>query len=222
MRKLYHLWLSPYSRKVRVVLKEKNLDFELEVEKVWDRRDEFLALNPAGTVPVLIEHDGRVLAESTPICEYLDEVYPSRPLIGFDPYSRAETRRLVNWFDLKFGPEASQPLVHEKLMKRFIGLGAPDASAIRAAMYNMHYHLDYIAYLTERRKWLAGDDFSLADIAAAAHLSCLDYLGSVQWEEHGAAKEWYARVKSRPSFRPLLGDHIPGMPPPRHYADLDF
>jgi glutathione S-transferase len=222
MRKLFHLWLSPFSRKVRVVLKEKNLDFELEVEKVWERRAEFLALNPAGLVPVLIEHDGRILCESTPICEYLDEVYPTRPLIGFDPSGRAETRRLVNWFDQKFGVEVSRPLIDEKLMKRFIGHGAPEASVIRAAMYNIHYHLDYVAYLTERRKWLAGDDFSLADIAAAAHLSCIDYLGAVPWEEHGPAKEWYARVKSRPSFRPLLGDHIPGTPPPRHYADLDF
>lgn len=222
MRKLLHLWLSPYSRKVRVVLKEKQLDFELELEKVWERRPDFLALNPAGLVPVLIEHDGRVLAESSAICEYLDEVYPSRPLIGFDPTSRAETRRLVAWFDNKFGAEVADPLVHEKVMRRLMGQGGPDSGTIRAALHNLHIHLDYVEYLSERRKYLAGDDFGLADIAAAAHLSCVDYLGDVPWEDYPLAKEWYAKVKSRPSLRPLLGDHIPGLPPPRHYADLDF
>jgi len=74
----------------------------------------------------------------------------------------------------------------------------------------------------ERRRWLAGENFSLADITAAAHLSTLDYLGDVPWDNHEPAKEWYARIKSRPSFRPLLADHIPGAPPPKHYADLDF
>jgi glutathione S-transferase len=222
MRKLYHLWLSPDCRAVRIVLKEKGLDYELVVEKVWERREDFLAINPAGEVPVLIEHDGRALCGSTPICEFVDEVYPNRALIGADPAARAETRRLVGWFDGKFAREVTDNLVFEKLMKRFMGMGEPDSAAIRAGQHNIHYHLDYIGYLAERRSWLAGDDFSLADIAAAAHLSCLDYLGDVPWEDHQPAKDWYARVKSRPSFRPLLADHIPGLPPPRHYADLDF
>lgn len=222
MRKLYHHWLSPFSRKVRILLKEKGLDFQLEVEKTWERREEFLALNPAGLVPVLVEHDGRVLAESQAICEYLDEVYPNKLLIGFDPPARAETRRLVFWWDLKFGREVSEPLIFEKVMRRFLGQGHPESAVIRIAHQNMKIHFDYIAWLTERRKWLAGDDFSLADITAAAHISCLDYLGDILWEDHPGAHDWYARVKSRPSMRPLLADHIPGLPPPKHYADLDF
>lgn len=222
MRKLYHFWLSPYCRKVRLLLKEKALDFELVLEKVWEKRDEFLALNPAGLVPVLIEHDGRVLVESLAICEYLDEVYTNKSLIGFDPAQRAETRRLVSWFDLKFGREAGDALVFEKVLRRFMAEGQPDSAVIRVAHQNMRYHLDYIGWLAERRKWLAGDDFSLADIAAAAHLSCVDYLGDVPWEDYPLVKDWYVRVKSRPSFRPLLADHVPGLPPPRHYADLDF
>ncbi len=222
MRTLYHLWLSAYSRKVRVALAEKKLEFELQLEKTWHRRPEFLALNPAGKVPVIVEDDGTVLSESTPICEYLDEVYPDRCLIGLDPAGRAEIRRLVNWFDLKFGVEVTHNLVDEKLMKRIIGLGGPDSQAVRAGKHNIHYHLDYIGYLTERRTWLGGDDFSLADITAAAHVSAVDYIGDVPWDEHAPAKDWYARVKSRPSFRALLADHIPGLPPPRDYANLDF
>jgi glutathione S-transferase len=222
MRTLYHLWLSPYCRKVRVALAEKKLDFELQLEKTWHRRPEFLALNPAGQVPVIVEDDGTVLSESTPICEYLEEVYADQCLIGFDPAGRAEIRRLINWFDLKFGVEVTHNLVDEKLMKRIIGLGGPDSQAVRAGKHNIHYHLDYIGYLTERRTWLGGDDFSLADIAAAAHVSAVDYIGDVPWDDHAPAKDWYARVKSRPSFRALLADHIPGLPPPRDYANLDF
>jgi glutathione S-transferase len=222
MRTLYHLWLSPFSRKVRLVLKEKTLDFDMKVEPVWERRAEFLALNPAGDVPVLVEPDGATLCDATAIVEFLEETYPERPLIGSTPAERAETRRLVAWFDVKFNREVTVNLVDEKMMKRFLGLGQPNSQAIRAGCQNIKHHLDYIGYLTDRRKYLAGDAFGLADITAAAHLSSVDYLGDVPWEQHDGAKDWYARVKSRPSFRPLLSDHIPGAAPPKHYADLDF
>ncbi len=222
MRTLYHLWLSPFCRKVRIVLAEKSLDFDLEIERVWQRRDEFLRLNPAGSVPVLIEPDGAALAESSAVCEYLDEVYPEPPLIGTTTAARAETRRLVAWFDGKFHREVTDNLLTEKLDKRFMGMGGPDSTAIRAGHDNIGTHLDYIGYLSERRSWLAGDTLSLADAAAAAHISALDYLGDVPWEDYPRAKDWYARIKSRPSFRPLLEDRIPGLPPPKHYADLDF
>jgi glutathione S-transferase len=222
MRLLYHLWLSPFSRKIRLVLQEKNLDFSMKIEKVWERRAEFLALNPAGEVPVLIEPDGTVLAEAGAIAEFLDETYREKLLLGLNPLDRAEVRRLVAWFDVKMNREVTEHLIGEKFMKRFLGFGVPDSAAIRAGKTNLRYHLDYIAYLAERRRWLGGDHFSLADITAAAHLSALDYLDDVAWDEHEPAKEWYARVKSRPSFRPILADHIPGAPPPKHYADLDF
>lgn len=222
MRTLYHLWLSPGARKVRLILKEKNLDFELKIERTWERRPEFLALNPAGEVPVLIEPDGSVLSDSAAIAEFLEEVYPDRPLIGLDPLQRAETRRLVAWFDVKFNAEVTQNLVEEKMTKRLLGQGQPNSATIRAGSANLRHHLDYIGWLVERRNYLAGDHFSLADIAAASHLSAVDYLGDVPWESFESAKDWYARVKSRPSFRPLLADHIPGAAPPKHYADLDF
>ena len=221
-RTLHHLWLSPYCRKVRIALKEKGLDFDLKVEKTWERNEAFLHLNPAGDEPVLVEPNGDAVCESGAICEYIDEVYPNKLLIGFDPASRAEVRRLAGWFDRRFGSEVSDPLIHEKLMRRFMGMGAPESAVIRAAHQNLRYHLDYIGFLSERRKWLAGDDFSLADITAAAHLSAIDYFGDIPWSDFAEAKDWYARIKQRPSFKPLLADHIPGLPPPRHYADLDF
>jgi glutathione S-transferase len=222
MRLLYHLWLSPASRKIRVALAEKGLDFAMKVEKVWERRPEFLVLNPAGEVPVLVEPDGTVLAEASAIAEYLDEVYRDKLLIGVNPVDRAEVRRVTAWFDRKLDAEVTESLLNEKIMKRFLGFGTPDSAVLRAAQANLGYHLEYVSYLAERRRWLAGDHFSLADISAAAHLSAIDYLGDVPWEAHEPAKDWYARVKSRPSFRPILADHIPGAPPPKHYADLDF
>lgn len=222
MRTLFHLWLQPFSRKVRIVLSEKKLDFELQIEKVWERRTEFLAMNPAGDVPVLIEPDGTTLANSQVICEYLEEVYGTVNLMGKDPVQRAETRRLVSWFDMKFNREVTENLVGEKLMKKFLKLGEPHGPSIRAGHANIHYHLDYIGFLTEKRNWLAGDNFSLADITAAAHLSAVDYIGDVPWEEHEAAREWYTKVKSRPSFKPLLDDRIPGFSPAGHYENVDF
>ncbi|NKB18960.1 MAG: glutathione S-transferase family protein [Alphaproteobacteria bacterium] len=222
MRVLYHLWLSPFCRKVRITLLEKGLEAELKTENLWDRRPEFLALNPAGDVPVLVEEDGQSISDSAAICEYLEEIAPDPCLFPGSPTERAEVRRLVAWFDRKFNVEVSENLVGEKIMKRFLKRGAPDATAIRAGKKNLQYHLQYIAWLCERRNWLAGNDMSLADIAAAAHISCLDYLGDVPWEDYQGAKDWYVRMKSRPSMRPILADHLPGEPPPKHYADLDF
>jgi glutathione S-transferase len=222
MRTLYHLWLSPFSRKVRLVLAEKNLDFNLKVEQTWERRREFLALNPTGEVPVLVEPGNIVLADSMAICEYLEEQCPEPNLIGKRPYDRAEVRRLVAWFDQKFNLEVTEKLIIEKVMKRFLGLGEPNSREIRAAQANIHTHLDYITFLTDRRFWLAGEQMTLADIAAAAHISAIDYLGDVPWADHQSAKNWYARIKSRPSFQAILADAIPGLPAPKHYANPDF
>jgi len=220
MRTLFHLWLHPFSRKVRIVLGEKDLEFSLQIEKVWERRTEFLALNPAGDVPVLVEKDGTTLANSQVICEYLEEVYPETSLLGQDPVQRSETRRLISWFDVKFNREVTENIVGEKLMKKFLKLGEPHGPAVRAGRANIHYHLDYIGFLTEKRRWLAGDQFSLADIAAAAHLSCIDYIGDVPWEEHQAAQIWYDKIKKRKSFQPLLDDRIPGFSPVGVYEDV--
>lgn len=222
MRTLFHLPLDPGCREIRILLGEKRLEISLKTEKVWERREAFLKLNPAGEVPVLIEEDGTSITGRSVIAEYLDEAYPEPGLIGATPLDRAETRRLVEWFDVKFQREVSTNLLDEKIMKRFLGLGQPNSSAIRAGHSNIHYHLEYVGWLCDRRRWLAGDAFSLADIAAAAHLSAIDYLGDVPWEDHTGAKDWYARVKSRPSLRPILADLVPGAAPPPHYADLDF
>lgn len=222
MRTLYHLWLNPFSRKVRIVLAEKELQFDMKVEQVWERRAEFLAINPAGEVPVLVESDNSVLSDVNSICEYLEESFPEPNLLGNMPYERAEVRRLIGWFDRKFNCEITDLLINEKVMKRFLGLGEPNSRVIRAAQKNIHNHLGYISFLTDQRGWLAGEKMTLADISAAAHLSSVDYLGDVPWSKYKSAAQWYARIKSRRSFRGILTDAIPGLPAPEHYVNLDF
>lgn len=222
VRTLHHLPLSAASRAVRLALAEKGLEVQLQAEPVWEHRDAFLALNPSGEVPVLVDVDGAVIAGGDVILEYLDEAYPDRPLISDSIAARVECRRMVAWIAQRFDREVTGPLVQEKVLKRFLQLGHPDSNAIRAAKSNIGMHLEYIGWLTDRRRWLAGNELTRADLVAAAHLSVVDYLGDVPWQDHFSAKDWYSKIKSRPSFRPLLEDYVPGALPPTHYANLDF
>lgn len=222
MRTLYHFPLSAACRVLRAGLAEKTLEADIKAEKVWDRRPEFLAINPAGEVPVLIDEDGTTLTDLWVILEYLEEVYPSPTMLGGDPLARAETRRLMIWFDQRFGGQVTENLVGQKVLTRLMRQGHPSSQAIRAGKENIHYHMDYLSYLADQRNWLAGDALSYADLVAAAHLSCVDYVGDVPWADYPSAKLWYARIKSRPSFRPILEDLVPGVAPPPHYTDPDF
>jgi glutathione S-transferase len=221
MNRLFHFPLSPFCRKVRLTLAEKRIEVELIEERYWEQGQDLLARNPAGKVPVLRMGD-RVFSESQAICEYLDETVPEPSLIPRDPLKRFEVRRLCAWFDDKFHHEVTTNLLYERLMKRVTKQGYPDGKAIREGANRIKYHLDYMAWLLEQRRWLAGDVMTLADFAAAAHLSCLDYASDVDWNRQAVVKDWYAKIKSRPSFRSLLADMVPGSPPPQHYADLDF
>ena len=223
MRKLFHFVLCPYSRKIRLALEEKKLDFELVLEPIWEQRQEFLKLNPEGRTPVLIDLNKTVIPGHQVITEYIEEAYPESPLFPSDTAHKVEVRRLLSWFDEKMGRECTLPLVFEKNIKRNIpSSGGPDSSVIRAAKTAMVFHLDYISWLVDRRRWLAGESFSIVDLAAAAHLSSIDYIGDVPWEKFPLAKDWYARIKSRPSFRGLLLDRVQALPPSSHYSNLDF
>lgn len=230
MPSLIHAPFCPQSRFVRLVVAEMGMEVTLAEERVWERRNEFLMINPAGETPVLVEEGALAVPGAEVIAEYLDETrglaLEERRLLPNPPAERMEVRRLVNWFNHKFFHEVSGPLVMEKISKRFMptdaGGGSPDMSVLRAARANVRYHLHYIGWLAQRRNWLAGDRLSYADLAAAAHLSCVDYLGDLDWTQNEAARAWYARMKSRPSFRPLLAERVAGMNPPACYADLDF
>lgn len=221
MFRFFHAPLSPFCRKVRLVLSEKKLEFELIEEKYWEKREDFLALNPFGQVPVL-QNSEITLAESSAICEYLNEKFPDPELLPNNIEERAEVRRLVSWFDDKFNREVTQKLVYERITKKIIGEGFPEAKNVKVGMQNIKFHIDYMSSLLEYRQWLAGNEMTLADFTAAAHFSVLDYSRDVDWDRSNLVKDWYAKIKSRPAFRSLLADHLAGFPQPPHYADLDF
>ena len=230
MPTLFHHPFCPHSRFVRLILDEYGITPRLVEERVWERREEFLTLNPAGTTPVLIVDGIPPVPGADVIAEYLDETHGEKlgqlRLLPRDVGVRIEVRRLMNWFHHKFFEEVSGALVTERVYKRFMpaaqGGGPPSTETLRAARNNIRYHLAYIGWLVRTRDWLAGSSLTYADLAAAAHLSAIDYLGDVPWDADETAKTWYARVKSRPSFRTLLGETLAGLPPAPSYANLDF
>ena len=222
MNTLYHLPFSANSRLVRIALSEKKIDVKLIVEPVWERRTSFLSLNPEGQVPVFLTGQNISLSGASVIIEWLEDISSEHSLIGNDINFRAEARRIMLWFNNKFALEVESSIVYEKIMKVFMGKGNPDTNILRVGRKNLITHMQYINWLSKNRDWLAGNSYSIADISAAANLSILDYLGEINWREYSFAKEWYARVKSRPSFRSVLLDKIPGLLPPKYYSDLDF
>jgi len=222
MLTLHHSPLLPTCRKIRLMLREKNIPHALQNEDFWLRDVNFFALNPAGEVPVLVTSQQQIIVSAYAIAEFLDEMYPDVQFFGNSALERAEVRRLTDWFDAKFDREVTQLVLFEKIYKRLMGYGDPSADAIRAGKKNILYHLEYLSYLLQTRNWLAGDYLTLADITAASHLSCLDYLGDVAWEQFPNVKEWYSLIKCRPAFRDLLDDRIQGFRPPAHYMDVDF
>ena len=222
MWQLYQFPLCPFSRKVRLVLSEKGIAFDLVREDPWAASDEFYALNPAGRTPVLHDPERKLtLIDSQAICEYFEETVETSPLIVGNAASRAEIRRLVALFDEAFFGDVTLPLLHERMKKRLVLREPPSSAVLRGAMRLAHEHLDYIDWLLDNRRWLAGARISLADFAAAAQISVADYLEGVDFEGHDNAHAWYRVMKSRPSFRPLLTQKMDGIPMPRNYADVN-
>ncbi len=218
---LIHHPVSPFSRKARIAMTEKRMLFVLKEEEPWRLSPDLYKLNPAGELPVFL-YDGNIISGNYAITEYLEEVSKDNKLLPTDIKARAEVRRLVDWFDIKFYKEVYRNIVFEKVHKRFGSGLAPDSRILKIGLNNLNFHLEYIDWLAERHNYLAGDEFSLADVTAAAHLSVIDYLGDIPWEGYKNAKLWYSKIKSRPSFKEILKDNIKGILPAKHYANLDF
>jgi glutathione S-transferase len=221
MARLFHVPLSPFCRKVRLSLAEKKIEVDLVEERYWEQDPDFMRRNPAGKVPVL-RLDGIMMSESAAICEYIEETRPETSLLPSDPAQKLEVRRLVSWFDDKFHHEVTSKLLYERVNKKMMKAGYPDSKNVKAGAKAIKFHLGYMTWLLDHRRWLAGDAMTLADFAAAAHLSSLDYISDVDWNSCPEVKDWYAKIKSRPAFRSILADQVPGFIPPKHYNDLDF
>lgn len=221
MALLIHHPICPFSRKIRLLMAEKKMLFVLKEEEPWNLSSDFIKINPAQSLPVFLT-DGKAICGNYAITEFLESLKSYPCLFPENEWQKAEIRRLTEWFDQKFYKEVYVPLVIEKIYKRFAKGVAPDSKMLKIGLNNLNFHMEYIDWLTENRAFLAGDFFSLADICAAAHLSVLDYLGDVPWDNFKNAKLWYSKIKSRPTFKDILKDNIRGVLPSRNYTNLDF
>jgi glutathione S-transferase len=223
MLEVYHYPLCPFSRKLRIVLKEKSVPFELFLEQFWLRRNEYMRMNPSGETPSVMHPElKQAIYGNHSLFEFLEETYKETNLLGTSPTEKLKTRQICEWFDVKFFNEVTRYIFNEKIVKTVARSGEPNSKAIQAAKRNIISHLDYISFLCRDSRYLTGDRPMLSDFAAAAQLSVLDFVGDVPWNQNQKAKEWYALIKSRPSFKPLLMDKIPNFYPPTHYANPDF
>lgn len=227
---LYHHPMHSNSRYARILIGEYGQSATLVEEKFWRRSEALLALNPGGYVPVLTLDGQAPLAGGSVIGEFLDETHGAfqreKRLMPENTAERAEVRRLTDWALNKMDQEVMQYIAGERIYKLIMtneeGGGSPDTAIIRVGRTNLRGHLGYLSHLVVIRNWVAGKRISLADIAFAANISILDYLGEIAWEKEPALKDWYVRIKCRPSFRELLKDKIVGLAPASHYGDLDF
>lgn len=227
---LLHFPFDPASRTIRIILAEKALSFRPVEMLPWAADRMLYSSNPAGTLPVLIDKSPPGAAAGScatvspvmAIIEYLDEAYIDTPMLPGACTGRAETRRMCAWLHEKFDREVNTDTVHERIFRRLMRNGPPDFARFRHGVRALEWHLDYISWLIDRRTWLSGDRFGAADAAGAACISVLDYINIVPWRDFPSLKEWYARIKSRPSVRTVFEDRVDGMPPPPHYEDPDF
>jgi len=219
MRRLYHYPLDAFSRQIRVCLMECNIEHELFIEFPWNIQSSNYLQFPCD-FPTFVDVDGTAYHGWYAIVEHLNS--SGQSVFGNTEKEKAECRRLVSLFNELFYADVTRNIVYEKVIKRYSEHASPDSSAIRRGNNLMKQYLDYIEWLTDRRNWLAGDDFSFADIVTASHISCLDYVGNIEWEKFSIVKDWYVRIKSRPSFRGILHDRVQNITPPEYYQNLDF
>ena len=224
MKRLYQWPLDPAGRLVRLVLAEKGEAFELFDSTPWAPHPDVAALAYGAVAPALVETlpSGRLFACGTrAICEQMEEIKPAPALLPTDQNERAEARRLWAWVEAGC-EEVTDKLLTERVMQWVRRDRQPDSEKLRRGAHALRGRLTFLNGMVEMNGYLAGRTLSLADLCAAAHLSSYDYFGDVEWNAVPDLKTWYARIKSRPSFRPLLTDRIEGTRPVSHYADLDF
>lgn len=214
----------------RIALAEKKLKVRELVVNPWQAEPEFTSLTAEAVPPVLIDltQEGTLTISGVrAITEYANDGSKRNPLLSEDAFERAEARRICQWFNERFTTEVDAYILSEKVERAVLSqtqydVGPADPKVLREGRLYLAEHLTYLTSLLEKRDWLAGRRYSLGDIAAAAHLSCLDFLNEIRWRDYPILKTWYQKVKSRPAFRPLLGDRQAGLRAPQHYTDLDF
>jgi len=219
---LYHYHLCPSSRFVRLLLNEYRIEYVTQLENYWKPQDEFLLINPAGHLPVLVDSTNFPIIGSNACMEYIKDLDLKPNIFSSDYRNKAEIYRLYHWFDTLFKKEVLDPIIYEKVFSRVVENIIPNSENIRNAMQNLSFHIKYFEYLLKDKDFLITETISSCDLLAAANFSVLDYLGLLDLCDSLIFKEWYLKIKSRPSFKSLLKDHIVGLNPHENYKYLDL
>lgn len=219
--KLYCYTLCPFSRTVRVILNENSVEYTVMNVKLQDDILNFKTENEWLHLPVLVI-DNKKKTQISGEAAILFYLYENKIITRLPMEKALEIERIVERFNSFFFADVSWKLLSEKVLFYKESGHYPDSSAIRSATNKIKSYMEELAWFIDRRNWLAGDDFSLADITVASHLSCIDYLGAIDWNNYELVKNWYMRVKCRPSFQPLLFERVPGILPVSTYSALDF
>ncbi len=223
MQLLYHHPVCPLSRQARIYLTEFNKEFRLVKEGYGSKEGLLIKLNPIGELPILhLDSIDYYLVGIYSIIEYMLDTQENFYFMPQDVMDRAEVRKYINWFNSKFYREVSKILVNEKIIRLLMHQGAPRSNYIMLAKSNLSKHFNFLTNLLEKNTYIMSEKISCADIAAAAHISVIDYLGEINWDSWVTLKEWYSIIKSRPAFQPILQDRIAGFLPSRDYSNLDF
>jgi len=222
MLTLYHYQLCPSSRFIRLLLDEYKIEHITQLENYWKPQDEFLLINPAGHLPVLIDNSNFPIIGFNACVEYIRDM-DLKPNIFPDDYrKKAEIYRLYHWFDTLFKKEVLDPIIYEKVFSRVIENFTPNSLNLRNGMQNLGFHLKYLEYLLRDKDFLVADTITSCDFFAAANLSVLDYLGLLNLGNYPKLQVWYFKLKSRPSFKNILKDYIVGLTPNENYKLLDI
>ncbi len=237
MLTLYHHNVSVCAQKVRLALAEKQIPHEkrrIDLVKGEQLSPEFLRINPKGLVPTIV-HDGKPVAESTIILEFLEDAFPERPLRPADPHARARMRAWARVpdegihvacgtvsFACVFGRQVlaihGRDAIDQRLAKmpdraraarqRALFDQALDAPFVPDALKQYDKMLADMEKALSAGPWLAGDTFSLAECAVAPYVLRLDRLGlSALWAERPRLADWYARLCARPSWDEAITAH---------------
>jgi glutathione S-transferase len=196
MIKLYTFPLSTNSRKVRIALLEKGLEFErvnIDLAKREQKNPEYLKIHPFGQVPAL-DDEGFVVYDSTIINEYLEDEYPYPALMPEDSEGRARARLMEDFRDTRFNPPFVK-LIYEMRKSE----AERDANILAAATAEINQCFDRIEKELHGKEYLAGS-FSLADIAFMANFDLLERFQIPVDSKYANTTAWIARLKARPSF----------------------
>lgn len=226
MNILYHNIVCPFSKQARILLKELNIDFHLKQDiSLLKEKYSLIKLNIARTLPIFEDDINKYyIIGIYSLAEYLKEEYENFTLFSNKINHNCEIRRIFQWFNEKFNREVTQIYLKAKLINNSENYlnNYPNIKLLNLSLDNLKKHLDYINYLLDIRSFIAWENISIADIAAASHLSLLDYFGEIKWNDLPRLQQWYSIIKSRPSFQQILNDKIAGFKASPNYSNLDF